>query len=352
MIILRNDARKAYIKLIFEAKLKEKERNEDVNSYYELHHIFPKSTHPKYVNNLHNLVKLTYREHFIAHKLLSEFIPCYSTKIAFAMMGCVVNDKQKRTLKEITPEEYEEARKSRIDAFKLRDEEEIKRIYDKINETIHNKYTPEEISEFHRKVWKTIKSKGENYMKSIFEKRRKTIENYTEEEWNNYRLIKSKAGKCGNTDSAKLKRRNNNIKKFGGNGGCLNDPIILEKYRETLKNKDEKAIKEWKYKCGLSTKGKHYWTNGIITKRSVECPGEGFIIGRGPHKKTTVNFKNGKNPNSIKIEIIETKELFDCIKDLCIKYNIKISIIRKYAIKENKRYWKINENILNLYKIG
>lgn len=351
MNIVRNEARRAYIELIFNAKSKQNERNIDLNEYYEIHHIFPKSIYPEYISNKHNLIKLTYKEHFIAHKLLSEFIPCYSTKFAFAMMSCATNDnKHKRNLKEITPEEYEQARKARIEAFKFRDEKEIKRIYDKINETIHNKYTPEEISEFHRKVWKTIKSKGENYMKSIFEKRRKTIENYTEEELNNYRLIKSKAGKCGNTDSAKLKRRNNNIKKFGGNGGCLNDPIILEKYRETLKNKDEESIKEWKYKCGLSTKGKHYWTNGIITKRSVECPGEGFIIGRGPHKKSTVNFKNGKNPNSIKIEITETNEKFDCIKDLCTKYNIKISIIRKFSSKESKRYWKISKNILDLYK--
>lgn len=348
MNILRNEARKAYIKLIFNAKSKSEERNVDLNGYYEIHHIFPKSIYPEYVSNKHNLIKLTYKEHFIAHKLLAEFIPCYSTKFAFAMMGCVVNDKQKRVLEEITQEEYELCRKARIDAYKNITEEEKKILYDKVNETIHSKYTKEKITEFHRKGWETVLKLGK--LDEMLEKRKQTISNFNEEQLNRYIEQRKIAGKCGNTNEAKVKRKTNNIQKFGGNGGCLNDPIILEKYRETLKNKDEKAIKEWKYKCGLSTKGKHYWTNGIITKRSVECPGEGFIIGRGPHKKPNTNFKNGKNPNSIKIEIAETNEKFDCIKDLCTKYNIKISIIRKFSIKESKRYWKISKNILDLYK--
>lgn len=151
--------------------------------------------------------------------------------------------------------------------------------------------------------------------------------------------------------NAKLKRKNNNIQKFGGNGGTLNDKFILEKFRNTLKTRDEKITNEWKYKCGLANKGKHYWTNGIVTKRSIECPGEGFYLGRAPHKKPNINFENGKNPNSIKIEIIETNEKFDCIKDLCTKYNIKISIIRKFSKKETKKYWKISKNVLDLYKI-
>lgn len=106
MNILRNEARIAYIKLIFNAKSKQNERNIDLNEYYEIHHIFPKSIYPEYVYNKHNLIKLTYKEHFIAHKLLAEFIPCYSTKFSFAMMGCAVNDKQKRVFEEITPEEF------------------------------------------------------------------------------------------------------------------------------------------------------------------------------------------------------------------------------------------------------
>lgn len=348
MNILRNEAREAYIKLIFNAKSKQNERNIDLNEYYEIHHIFPKSIYPKYVLNKHNLIKLTYREHFIAHKLLAEFIPCYSTKFAFAMMGCVVNDKQKRVLEEITPEEYELCRKARIDAYKNRTEEEKKILYDKVNETIHSKYTKEEITEFHRKGWETVLKLGK--LENILDKRRQTISNFTETQLNSYIEQRKNAGKCGNTNEAKLKRKTANIQKFGGNGGPLNDKLTLEKFRNTLKNRDEKITNEWKHKCGLSCKGKRCWTDGIVTIISFECPGEGFHLGRGLHKKPNTNFKNGKNPNSIKIEITETNEKFDCIKDLCTKYNIKISIIRKFSIKESKRYWKISKNILDLYK--
>ena len=348
MNILRNEARIAYIKLIFEAKSKSKERNVDLNGYYEIHHIFPKSIYPEYVYNKHNLIKLTYKEHFIAHKLLSEFIPCYSTKVAFAMMSCATNDrKHKRTLEEITPEEYELCRKARIDAYKNRTEEEKKILYDKVNETIHSKYTKEEIKEYHRKGWETVLKLDK--VEEIIEKRKQTLSNFTEEQLNTYIEQRKIAGKCGNTNEAKVKRKSNNIQKFGGNGGPLNDKLILEKFRNTLKNRDEKITNEWKHKCGMSCKGKHCWTNGIINKISNDCPGEGFYIGRVTHKKPKVNFKNGKNPNSIKIEIIETNQIFDCIKDLCIKYNIKISVIRKFSNKENKRYWKISKNTLDLY---
>lgn len=233
--------------------------------------VLANSIYPEYVSNKHNLIKLTYKEHFIAHKLLAEFIPCYSTKFAFAMMGCVVNDKQKRVLKEITPEEYELCRKARIDAYKNRTEEEKKILYDKVNETIHSKYTKEEITEFHRKGWETVLKLGK--LDEMLEKRKQTISNFTEEERNNYIAKKSFAGKCGNTNEAKIKRITNNIQKFGGNGGPLNDELILEKFRNTLKNRDEKITNEWKHKCSLSCKGKHCWTDGIVTIISYECPG-------------------------------------------------------------------------------
>ena len=40
MNILRNEARSAYIKLIFNAKSKQNERNVDLNGYYEIRSCF------------------------------------------------------------------------------------------------------------------------------------------------------------------------------------------------------------------------------------------------------------------------------------------------------------------------
>ena len=55
-----------YNQLINNAKL----HNILENKYYEIHHIIPKCLNGN--DNEENLVKLTLREHYIAHKLLAE----------------------------------------------------------------------------------------------------------------------------------------------------------------------------------------------------------------------------------------------------------------------------------------
>ena len=58
------DYKSVYDKLI----LKAKNRIISPKEYYEKHHIIPKSIGGSDIDN--NLVKLTYKEHYIAHKLL------------------------------------------------------------------------------------------------------------------------------------------------------------------------------------------------------------------------------------------------------------------------------------------
>lgn len=60
-----------YVNLIENAKIK----NNNLTIYCEKHHILPSSIFPEYANlkeNPWNYVKLTYREHFLAHWLLSK----------------------------------------------------------------------------------------------------------------------------------------------------------------------------------------------------------------------------------------------------------------------------------------
>ena len=57
-----------YTKIYFELMKKAKERNSTIIG--ENHHIIPKSLGGK--DNKENIVKLTYREHFIAHALLTK----------------------------------------------------------------------------------------------------------------------------------------------------------------------------------------------------------------------------------------------------------------------------------------
>lgn len=69
--IIKNDSYYEYINLINVA-LSDKTRNKNI-SYYEIHHILPKSTFKNFHKEKWNLVLLTAIEHVEAHILLSEF---------------------------------------------------------------------------------------------------------------------------------------------------------------------------------------------------------------------------------------------------------------------------------------
>ena len=93
---------KIYDNLIFKAK------NRILSSeiYSEKHHILPKCLGGK--NNIENIVILTAREHFIAHKLLKKIYPNYR-KLAFAFFMMNVSSKNH---KRITGKKYEILKKN------------------------------------------------------------------------------------------------------------------------------------------------------------------------------------------------------------------------------------------------
>lgn len=53
---------------------------------YELHHILPKSIFSEYTNNQENVVSITYRQHYLAHYLLTKITHDYRMFIAFRLM--------------------------------------------------------------------------------------------------------------------------------------------------------------------------------------------------------------------------------------------------------------------------
>jgi len=75
-------------------KLIEKARNRKLDGYFERHHIIPKSLGGSDDNS--NLVKLTAREHFVAHLLLSKIYPDCHKMIRAIQMMCVSSDNQER----------------------------------------------------------------------------------------------------------------------------------------------------------------------------------------------------------------------------------------------------------------
>ena len=62
------------------------------SEYGQKHHILPKSLYPQYKNTKTNIVKLTYREHYICHWLLTKIRPCRQMLAAFWLMNCCQND--------------------------------------------------------------------------------------------------------------------------------------------------------------------------------------------------------------------------------------------------------------------
>ena len=84
------------------------------NEYHERHHIIPKCKNGSDDNT--NLIDLFAREHFIAHKLLAEEYPDDDQLAhAYTLMAFVKDSRQKRY--ELTPEEYEDARKIYFERF-------------------------------------------------------------------------------------------------------------------------------------------------------------------------------------------------------------------------------------------
>ena len=73
--------------------------------YYESHHILPKSLFPELAAEKDNQILLTAREHFIAHKLLFNAIPCQKMGYALWKMACC-----NRNIASVTDEEYEQAK--------------------------------------------------------------------------------------------------------------------------------------------------------------------------------------------------------------------------------------------------
>ena len=105
---------KIYNDLILKAKLENRiklKRNDPNFIYYEKHHIIPRCLNG--LNSVDNLILLTAREHFIAHKLLVEiYTQNRSLKSALWLM-CVISKNHKRNYK-ISSKEYGRIREESI----------------------------------------------------------------------------------------------------------------------------------------------------------------------------------------------------------------------------------------------
>jgi hypothetical protein len=90
-------------------KLIERAKNRELEGYSEIHHIIPKCQGG--LDNKENLVKLTAKEHFLAHKLLVEIYPD-NTKLLYALWMMAIGMKKSKTRDpyNVTSRDYERIR--------------------------------------------------------------------------------------------------------------------------------------------------------------------------------------------------------------------------------------------------
>ena len=262
---------KAYCNLIRKA-----EHRVPPEGYTEKHHIFPVSI---YGNN-NKIVVLTAREHYIAHSLLEKaLIKRYGindgrTKKMITAFWCMNNQKTKNEY--LNSYLYESSRVRFINTIKGRKptEEEVRKMSEK------NKL----------RVWWTD---GVNTKHS---------KDCPGDEW--YRG-----------------RPNINI------GRVMSDET---KRKMAEKNKGRKLTKEHKELISKQVSQRRWWNNGTQDKHCIECPGDGWVLGRLFNSKSKVyktkEFREKTRKNNLgKIVSDETRK-------------------KQSEAKKGKRWWTDGKN--------
>jgi len=134
---------------------------------YEVHHIQPKSLGGK--NTKSNLVKLTYREHYIAHRILVKMYKGKNRyKMRFALLAMNRSRFRHKKIKELTARQYEFCRSQWSDYLKTKEGHLIR------SNIAKKQWTPErraQQAEITRQQWRDGKK---SYLKSAEYKKRKS----------------------------------------------------------------------------------------------------------------------------------------------------------------------------------
>ena len=262
---------KAYCNLIRKA-----ENRIAPEGYTEKHHIFPKSI---YGNN-NKVVVLTAREHYISHALLEKaLIKRYGvndnrTKKMITAFWCMNNQKTKNEY--LNSYFYEASRIRFINTIKGRtlSEEQIKKM------SIRNS----------QRVWWTD---GANTKHS---------KNCPDDGWHRG-------------------RPNNNINR-----------VVSEETRKKIseKNKNRKLTKEHKEIISKQVSQRRWWNNGTQDKHCIECPGDGWVLGRLFNSKS---------------EVYKTKEFREKTRKNNLGKIVSDETRKKQSeVRKGKRWWTNGKN--------
>ncbi len=339
--------------------------------YTEKHHTFPISI---YGEN-HKIVKLTGREHYIAHALLE--------KVCIQRYGVNHWKTHKMTYAHCMMKRSGYYNSYLYEAAKIRRNNFLVGRYvsaetrKKLSDANKGKIVPPEVR---KKISESRKGeKNHNYGKSLSTETKEKISQtkklvYKKENHPNYgknlsletkeNISKSNIGKIiPDKVREKISESTKGEKNHMFGKSRSND--VKEKISEKLKGK--LLLNETKLKISEVHKGKKWWNNGHITKFSIECPGKEWVIGRLSFKWTEERKKGimGKNnPNygiktspekAEKIRKSNSKFTYKCIspsgeeyitysmKQFCKEHSISKPMMLKVAHNKKEHFmgWKV-----------
>ena len=339
--------------------------------YTEKHHIFPISIYGK--NN--RVVKLTGREHYIAHVLLE--------KICTKRYGVDHWKTHKMTYAHCMMKRSGYYNSYLYESAKIRRNNFLIGRYvspetrQKLSDANKGKIIPLEVR---KKISEAIKGeKNYNFGKNLSKETREKISetrklNYQIENHPNYgknlspetreKISKSSMGKVISNEVRKKISESTKGEKSHMFGKSIPDEIKL---KISQKLKGNPLLEETKIKISQAHIGKKWWNNGHITKFAVECPGDEWILGRlsfnwSYESRKKISGKNNPNygvkPSPEKTEKnrrSNSKYIYKCIspsgeeyitysmKQFCKEHNISKPMMLAVAHnkKEHFRGWKV-----------
>ena len=232
------------------------------NEYYERHHIIPKCKNGS--DDEDNLIDLFAREHFIAHKLLAEEnINDDQLAHAYTLMAFVKDKNQKRY--ELTPEEYEEARKiyaKRFSGSKNPSSKQVIRLCDnKIYNTVKDCYTDNNIS--NSTMYEMLKQ-HRNFMyydewvnMSEYEQQQIKLIDWESIQYMNRSEAAKKAGNGGSIKCSQSTRKKISMAHKGKYGIKIYCPELDEEFMTIKEASDKYCINRESIRCCLCGKQKH-----------------------------------------------------------------------------------------------
>lgn len=234
----------------------------------ELHHIIPRCVDEKYIKCDWNIIRLRYVDHIEAHILIASTYPCrqLTSPLNFMRPGKnngLISLETKRVWEEMRQdgryEQWCEAQSIRMKKIFGVGGDMYKHM-SKMSKIRHSQEgEKEKLSEHFKEIWKSEEHR------QLMRDSAKKPENI---------LIRKRATKkaWGDMSEDDREERKNKLIRFNQSpeGRLKNSEMVKKAFqKQEVKDRHRNSI------IGI-----RWWTDGVSSKKSRECPGEGWVLGR------------------------------------------------------------------------